>query len=707
MADYAKPDKKPSKDELAKIHARALKQFAAGQEANRVNAQAALDDLKFMAGEQWDEKSRAERESDGRPCLVINRMPQFVRQVTGDLRQNKPAIKVRPVEDADVGLAEIYTGLIRSIEQTSDADTAYITAVTHAATAGMGHFRVNVDYSDEMTLNQEIRIETIYNPFAVVWDALAQKIDRTDADHCFVIDRMTREAFKARWPDSAINSFDGASLVATEEQIGWWDDNKVRVAEYWVRKKTKRKIGLFDGGLVLDLESDEAKALKQNKIEPINERENEEVTICQYIISGTEVLEPPSEWAGKYLPIVPVIGEEVHIGERVVRSGLIRGAKDAQRLFNFSRSASAEAMAQAPKSPWLVTLDMIKGVKGWWDNAGKKNYPYLPYSPDARAAGGKPERIQNASPAIGMMEEANLAADDMKAVTGIYDAALGQRSNETSGRAINARQREGDTGTYVYADNLSKAIAQGGRIIVDLLPKIYDTERIIRTLGEDGEEAAYIINRMQMGADGQSEQRVAVPMDEKERANKPSILMSDDAKYDIVVTTGPSYATKRMEAADSMIAFVQAVPQAGAVAADLIAKNMDWPGADAIAKRLKKALPPGIDDDGPAQPPAPDPKAISDAMKNIATAEKTKAETEGVQLDNAAKQINVAMMMPEIQAAVRQAIAQEMLAMFSPPDANGNLPPGPMPDMPAPGPVPPMPQQPAQPAGFSMPGPTE
>lgn len=699
MADVpAASDKKPDakSDDKEGLHKRALEQFDTDYAADQDNRDEALKDLEFRAGEQWDAKTKKERETDGRPTLTIDRVSQFVRMVIGDIRQNKPAIKVRPVEDADVGLAEIYTGLTRHIEQTSRADTAYINAVDGAASCGMGHIRVNTEYTDPMSFNQDIRIERIQNPFAVLWDHTAKRLDKSDAGHCFVIDRMSKKDFEAKYPKASTSDFGRTGVVGAD--VNWFTDDDVRICEYWVKKVEKINIGLYADGSSLPLDSEEAK-MRPDK--PLREKEAEKAVVCQYIMSGAEILEGPNEWAGKYIPFATVTGEEIAVGEKIVRRGIIRPAKDAQRLFNYARSSSAEAMAQAPKSPWLVTIDMLKGVKTLWENAGRKNYPFLPYTPDPKAPGGKPERTQPAAPAVGMMEESNLAADDMKAVTGIYDAALGARSNETSGRAIMAREAQGDTGTFIYTDNLSVAIEQVGRIIVDLIPHIYDTERVIRTLGEDGTEAAYIINKMMAqddGSGGMTHVKVAMPVENKPNA-KP-IFMSDDAKYDVVVTTGPSYATKRMESQDAFTQLMQALPQQAPLIADLVVKNMDVPGAEQIAKRLKKQLPPGIDDEGPAQPPPPDPEKETKAAK-------TAAEAEGVQLDNAKKELELSMMLPIIQQAVSAGIAQ-MFGMQAPQGAPMNpdaiMPP---PDTGDPN-APPdasqgVPQQPAQDAGFSMP----
>lgn len=719
MADYAK---KPSDEDLAELHREAIERYRLADDYERDNRVKALEDLEFRwSDDHWTPAERKERE--GRPCLTVNQMPKFIHQVTGDMRQNKPAIKVRPVEDSDKGLSDVYTGLIRHIERRSDADTAYITAADNAASCGIGHFRVNVEYAYEDSFEQDICIDRIMNPFAVLWDPVATKIDRSDASYCFVTDRVSKKEFKRRWPDATVQDFDVESReVGAFVAQDWYDKDSVRIAEYWIKKPVKKTLVELPDGSTIDRETapdgymvpilgpDGAPVLDEFGMPmemPLSDyiqvakprtRKVDAHKICQYIISGLEVLEGPTEWAGIYIPIVPVIGEEGAVGERIVRNGMVRMAKDVQRGTNYMRSASVEVVAQQPKAPFMLTVDQIRGHEYLWENAGRKNWPFLLYNPDPRAPGA-PQRTPPPMAATGLMQEAALFTDDMKSVMGIYDASLGAQSNETSGRAIMARERQGDVGTFVYIDNVSKAIAQCGRIVIDLIPKIYDTERMIRVLGEDGEEARWILNKAQqmMGPDGVIRQaRVAQYMPTEEELARPGykspshILMRDDAKYDIEVTTGPSFTTKRVEAADSMLQFVQAVPQAGAMVADLIAKNMDWPGSEQIAKRLKKMLPPDIDEDQPAAPPPPDPKTMASAQKDMALAEKTAAETEGVQLDNEAKKLELAAIIPAIQQAVVQAVAQGLMQALAPP---------PMPEQQTM-----MPEQPAPEAGFSFQG---
>lgn len=545
------------------------------EQADGHNREAMEDDLRFLEGQgQWDERIKAQRESDGRPCLTINKLPQYVNQVSNDIRQSRPAIKVRPVDSqSDPEKAKLLEGLIRNIEYVSKADQAYDTAGFYAVAGGFGAILVETAYSDDDSFEQDIRIKRVRNPMTVFIDPHSNEADGSDMTKALVTSVMPLKAFKKKYPKAATTS-----PVEGGEWADWYTSDSVRLAEYWTREQVSRPIALMQDGSVLP--ADEADpALIVSKRNALTWK------VTYRLCTGGEVLEEKT-WPGKYIPIVPVYGEEVDINGKVYRRGLIRNAKDSQRMYNYWRTTATELVALAPKAPMLVTDKHVEGRENEWISANVSPRPYLTYTPDSRAP--LPQRIEPASVPQGVFTEAQVAVDDMKSVTGIYDASLGARGNETSGRAILMRQKEGDNATFVYPDNVARAIAQVGRIVIDLIPKVYDTARMVRVLGEDGKEEIVGVN--QPAIDG---------------------LLNDltIGKYDIVVQSGPSYATKRMEAAETMMQFVQAQPQLAPLIGDLIAKNMDWPGADKIAERMVAMLPPQLqalenkDEQQPQVPP--------------------------------------------------------------------------------------------------------
>lgn len=509
------------------------RRFEDAREFDRENREAALDDLQFSAGEQWPENIKNEREAAGRPVITVNRMPQFIRQVTGDIRRTNPAIDVMPGDaDADNDMADVLAGIIRGIEYRCDGSTVYERAAESAAACGMGHFRV---YYEAGPSGNEIVIEGIDNPFAVYWDPMAKHPTRKDARYCFITEKMDRDDFVEMYPKARTTTFGTGDV--TDGYRDWYTQETITVAEYFWKE---------DG------------------------------RVFWQKMTGDEVLEGPIPWPGKrgdHIPVFAVMGEETHVGDRIVRSSVIRHAKDSQRLYNYWRSTHAEVVALQPKAPYKLTPKQIEGWESYWNNANTANYPYLPYNPDERAPGApQRETPPVASPA--MLNEISIAADEMKATTGIYDAALGDQGNEKSGVAIRQRQLESDISTSIYVDNLSKAIAQCGRVIVDMIPAIYDTTRQVRTVEQDGGSRFVDLN---------------VPMQTPFGpiyANDPSF-----GSYDVRIKTGPSYTTQRQEAVESLIEFVRAVPQAAQVAGDLIARNMDWPGAEELADRLAMMLP--------------------------------------------------------------------------------------------------------------------
>lgn len=543
-------------------------------DADRFNREEALDDMRNIVGLQWPDDVRAKREEDNRPCLTINRLPQFLRQVTGDLRNMNPAIKAIPADTkASQEDAELVEGIIRQIQYESDASSIYERAAESAAACGMGFFRVLTDYVSNDSFDQKIIIQSIDNPFSVYFDPEARKSTREDARWCLITQVMTEEAFKDAYPDKVAVSVEQDGSGAGLEF--WRQNGETVVAEYFWKEPKSKTIMLLPNGMILE----NAPKDLGGKTRTVNYD-----VIMWAKISGKDVLEGPQEFPGDHIPVIAVMGEELHIGDRIYRSSVIRFAKDPQRLYNYWRSAQTEMIALQPKAPYLVTAKQISGLEQIWSEANDSNRPYLPYIPDPNAPA--PQRATPPIPSSGMMQEVGLAADDMKATTGIYDAGLGQRSDEKSGVAIRQRQMESDVSTSIYSDNMAKAVAHCGRVIVSMIPKIYDTNRMLATIGEDDQHGMTEINKPMMSENG-------------------PITINDmtKGKFDVRVAVGPNYATKRQETAESMMQFIQAFPPAAQVAGDLIAKSMDWPDAEKIAERLKKMLPPGMaeEDDPQAQ----------------------------------------------------------------------------------------------------------
>ena len=573
------------------------KRFSEAYDAEEDNYTKAIEDLEFLDGNQWPDDIKKQREVDGRPCLVLNKIATYADQIIGDVRMNAPSIKVKGVDSgADPKTAEIMTGLIRNIEVQSNADIAYDTAGESCVNCGIGAFRIVTEYSDDETFNQDIKIKRIKNPFTIYWDPAATEWDKSDARYCFVTEKISLDEFKRQYPDAGLLSFPDSR----DRDPNWGDDKNIRIVEYFRKIPIERKLYLIqneDGQKTVATSRPNDHSWKV-----MQERETEGYKIEWYKANQSEILEGPTEIPGRYIPVVMVYGKELNIEGRTVYRGIIRNAKDSQRLYNYSRSTGAEIVSLAPKAPWVVTKNMISNYQVIWDNAHKRSYPYLPYDADTANPQLMPKRSDPIVMNTGIQAEIAAADQELRDTTGLQQANLGMKSNEKSGRAILARQKEGDVANFPFYDNLARAIRHAGRILVDLIPKIYDTPRVVRILGEGDQEDMVPINQ-------------PFPQQLPNGNVIQAIFDLTMGKYDVVVTVGPSYTTQREEASAAMMDFMQAAPQMAPLMADILAKNLDWPGAKEIETRMKAMLPPQLQaaiggGNGPPQPQQPDPAML-------------------------------------------------------------------------------------------------
>lgn len=553
--------------------------FKIAEEAEIEMRKEALEDLKFRAGEQWPDEVKHQRNIDRRPCLTVNRIPQFIRQVTNDQRQNRPAIKVSPVDDqADVETAKVYQGIIRHIEYNSNADIAYDTAFESAATHGFGYFRVITDYCNEDSFEQDIKIKRIRNPFTVYLDPNSQEPDASDAEWGFIFEDMSQEDYKSQYGSSELASMREWRGLG-DKAPGWIQDNGVRIAEYFYKEYKETEIVLIEDKNGFRETVELAKMEKNPELfvdmEIIDKRKTRMFKIHWCKINAIEVLEK-TEWLGKYIPIIPVYGDEIDLDGRRIFEGVVRHAKDPQRMYNYWASSETETIALAPKAPFIGAEGQFEGHEEAWRTANVRNHAFLEYKPKSLNGQpmGPPQR-NNFEPPIAAITNARMqSSEDLKATTGIYDAALGARSNESSGIAIQRRNFQAQTSNFHYIDNMSRALRHLGRILIDLIPKVYDTARSVRVIGEDDEQKIVLIN--QIFQEGNQQKKIDL----------------QHGKYDVTISSGPSYASMREEALDSMLALTQKYPKVAEVAGDLMIKNMNWPGAEEIAERIKKTIPP-------------------------------------------------------------------------------------------------------------------
>ena len=570
-----------------------------------VARQRAMIDQKIAEGDalngwQWDQQVLTERGK--RPCLTHNKIRQHNLMIVNDARQNKAQIKISPTGDgATYESAQVFAGLIRRIEYQSKAVDAYSTATFHQVQTGVGYVRVVTEYENAQSFDQEIFIRRISDWRTVYIDPDAKDYDKADMRFAFVFVDIPRDRYEEEHGEQDAPVQTPLDNVSAAD--GWNDKDHIREAEYWRRNEETDTLHMLRDGRVLresDLDDEQMEAYK-----PLIERSRETVehNVEWFKIVGDKVVDR-GDWAGKFIPIVPCLGEETVIEGKLDRKGHTRSQIDAQRIYNFWASAAVEQVALQTKTPYLADLRAIDGLERYWDSANTANRPYLPFN--GVADDGQPIQVPSRAepPAMSQayVEGMTIARQDLLDVTGQYQAELGMPSNERSGVAIQQRQRQGDQATYHYIDNQAKMIRQVGRILLDLIPKIYDVTKVAKVMGEDGTEQDVLLapgasqchQQVQMTSQGPqpiSQQQQDQMKAGQKLANVMTIFNPAVGTYDVEADVGPSYGTQREEAANAFSQIMMQNPAAFQVVGDFWAQNSDFPGADELAERLRRGLP--------------------------------------------------------------------------------------------------------------------
>jgi hypothetical protein len=725
-------DKKTSAQKEREFIDKVMKRLKRCVDADDHNRSAALDDLRFLNGDQWDQGEKNRRSLSNRPALQINLLPKFVDQVVGEMRHSRPSIKFRPVDNkADINLAKIREGIVRNIEYLSNAPAIYDTAAESQVSCGYGAWRVLTRYTEENPFIQEIYIESLRNPFLAYIDPDCKDSLNADAKYGFVLEKMPKADFEEQYPNFNLPS-DSFKTGKGLGQEHWYDKESVTVAEYFELATEKIKVHqLEDGRVVTDEEYKElceswdkledANVLKvmkmadapqaqtppgqapqkgmppgapptapgpqglsqpgaspqqpqgqappQTPLDPSNlpvpklnkprpvvekSRETEKTIVKHWISTCTDIIEGKLEgdtFPGRYVPIVIIYGKERNIeGKRYIR-GLIRDAKDPQKLVNYWNTTAAETIALAPKTPWLGTPKQFATFENDYANANTENFPFLQYNPDPDAP-GPPARVPAAQPPVALFEQIRRGEENLKSVIGMFNSDVGAQGPEVTGAAITARQKPGDTSTLVFLENLARGVAHTGQIICEMIPEIYDTERDMRIRNNDDSESFVPVNTTTAEAwrrveenperyTGLDKKRIMTAMNKYGADAKFNELTV--GKYDVVVTTGPSYATQRSESAEALLRLTSTMPEQMKLASDLIVRNLDFKDADEMADRLRKTLPPHLvkpreGEAPPMQPPIPPQVQIQQMKLQIEKGkmelQKMKTQQEGVKLEH-------------------------------------------------------------------------
>ena len=590
MADYYEEKKYYGDTDGDSRITEAIEFLRQAAEADTTNRQEALDDVKFAAGDQWPVEIQNSRTLEARPCLTINKVDAYVRQICNQQRQQRPRIKCQGMNnETDAKMAEIITGICRHVEVNSNADHAYDTAFDFAVRMGWGYWRVTTDYVRPDSFDQEIYIKPIDNPFTVYFDPNSVAPDGSDAEKCLITVVMAKENFRKMYPDAD----DGGSFSARgtgDSNSEWVTKHDIRIAEYfYTRIESTYLVLLSDGTTAYEDELPSKEAMELAGIYEVSRRKTFRKSIKWCKLTAMQVLEEGT-WAGKYIPVVPTYGQQCVVDNKRKKFGLVRMAKDPQRMYNFWQTSMTESVALAPRAKWIMAEGQDEGHESEWSNANNTAYSYLRYKMTDINGQPAPPPIRQApeQPPTGIMAAAQSITQDLQAVVGIFDPNQLPQGN-MSGKALQGQQMQVDMTNFHYYDNLTRSIAHTGRIILDLIPKIYSAERVMRIIGDDGKPELTTINQKT----GQ--------MDE----NGIEMILNDVTvgEYDVVMETGPGYNTKRQEAVDSMMTLLGADPGLMQQAGDLIFRNMDFPGAEIIADRLAASNPLAqIDEKSPIPP---------------------------------------------------------------------------------------------------------
>lgn len=586
-----------------------------------------LEDLEFYNSDQWPDNIKAQRQLDKRPMLTINRLPQFVRQVVNQARESRPAIQVNPVDNgSDPDTAEVFQGLIRNIERQSKAHIAYSTANEHQAIFGRGWWRIIAEYARSDSFEQEIRIRRIQDAFTVYPDPSCCEPDYSDAIYCFIIERVSRDEFRVRYGEEQFAATTSSFTSIGDDQAQWAGADGLQVAEYFYIENIPDRIAdymvtsidpqsrqLIETRVISRRDSIKPEDLVVNpmtgapRIKILKERDTIRRQVKWALISGSHILEGNKDLTagkdipGSYIPVVPVLGEELVVNGKKNLRGMIRDAKDPQRAYNFWVSAETEMIALAPRAPVVGAAGMFEGHEEKWNDANQRNFAYLEYNPIELNGVFVPRPERSAfDPNIGPIINATMQADrDLKSVIGMFDASQ-EQSREQSGKAILARQQQGEQGTSHFLDNLARSIEHTGRILLEWIPVYYDTPRMLRIFGLDEQPTDVLVHK---GHEDAAAKMAADPALRSIKSGKPFDL--GVGRYDVTITIGPSYASRRQEAVESIVQLISANPNLAPYVADILVRNMDWPGAQQLAKRLEKIVPPEARDDEEGKPTVP------------------------------------------------------------------------------------------------------
>ena len=579
----------------------ARERFNIAKEAYSKQRQLAVEDTKFVMGDsdnnwQWPNKVFSKRaEQDEKVCLTVNLTAQHCNQIVNDIRQQRPQVKVSPVDNhADKKTASILGGLIMNLQSAATTQDAHIIGAEHAVYGGEGYWRWVTEYESETSFGQVLRAIACPNPQLVYIDPNAKESDRSDANWGFVFEDVPIEQCKREHPEIGDPTSWGDDVKAQE----WYSDETIRRAEYFYCERKKDKAFLLsDGTTALKSEIDAGNALAPG-VTVIQERDTEIKSWkwCK-LVGGYDKPVDERDWLGKYLPIITVVGKELNVDGKVIRKGQVRDLKDTARMVNYAFSETVQTLALQNKVPYMAAAQAIEGYEDEWKNANKSNEAVLPWN--ARDEDGnelpKPERQLPAIMPTAQVQLLQLSTEQMRGASGQQASNFGIRSEAQSGIGIQRLKVQGEIATFHFPDNYKRALRYEAKVLIDLIQKYYDTRRVVRILGLDGTESEATLDPE---AQAYMEQQVG---EQVQRVFNPSV-----GQYDVVTDVGPSFQTQRQESAMALADMANHAkdPGSSAVLQYLAVKSADFAGSEEAAELLGKLLPPGmLEQEGAAKIP--------------------------------------------------------------------------------------------------------
>ena len=629
-----------------KLHKWAMAEFYACVDMDVGLRKKQADERRFAAGDQWPRDIRSARENDingARPCLTIDKTSQYRQQIVNEIRKNRPAVKVRPVDSqADPDTAKIFQAKIRHIEDRSIAHIAYQCASEWAIDVGEGYFRFVTEYSEDD--KQEVCIKSIPNRFSVYMGKHTMP-DGSDARLCFITEDIPIKAFRKQYPKAKYKASD---LDAGSENAIYWDaEDSVRVVECLY----------LDGHGHEEEESTEPAEPPPNlpggaEVEEVEEAET--AKLVQWVkFTAADVLEE-REFPCRFIPVVKVVGHERIVDGKVDRWGLIRPVIDPQRQYNYWASVLVENLGLTARGKWLMAEGQDEGHEQMWADANKSTDPRLIYKP-TDISGQQvppPQRIPAGSPDVAVLKQLPLLEHDIQTAIGMFKASVGDSSSDQSGRAIRSLQSQSDTATFNFPDNVADSIAYGGRIMIDMIPRIYDVKQILRLIGDDGKPESAMMDPTQKTA-----KRTITNRD----GSVKTIYNLGVGIYDVTAKVGPSYATQRMEASEFGMEMIKTQPELIKMIGHVVFRHLDINGADEIADVFEKMLPPQLQkpkEGQPALPPQVIQKITEMQQQMQMMGEELQKEKAGTQEAMAKLQVSAQAEQQRIQQAGQTAQAQ-------------------------------------------------